>query len=141
MNKTMGILMIVLALVIAIVPIFTDCLANGRSLTTADGRSVPMKCHWTALAEIGLAVPLALVGVFNLTSKRKETFCTLNLIGLALGALVVLFPTVLIGVCANSSMPCNMIEKPALILSGILVMGASLVTLAGSRNFIEPVAA
>ena len=141
MNKTMGILMIVLALAIAIVPIFTDCLANGRSLTTADGRSVPMKCHWTALAEIGLAVPLLLIGVFNLTSKRKETFSTLNVIGLALGALVVLFPTVLIGVCANAAMPCNLIEKPLLILSGILVMGASLVALASTRKFVEPIAA
>ncbi len=37
MNKSMGILMIALALVIGIVPIFTDCLANGRSLTTAEG--------------------------------------------------------------------------------------------------------
>jgi hypothetical protein len=141
MNKTMGILMIALALVIAIVPIFTDCLANGRSLTTADGRSVPMKCHWTALAEIGLAIPLALVGILNFTSKRKETLRSLNLIGLALGALVILFPTVLIGVCANPMMECNMIEKPTLILSGIVVMGASLVTLGTSRNFIEPAAA
>jgi hypothetical protein len=137
MNKTMGILMIVLALVIAIVPIFTDCLANGKTLTTADGRSVPMKCHWTALAEIGLAIPLALVGIL----KRKETLRSLNLIGLSLGALVVLFPTVLIGVCANPMMDCNMIEKPTLILSGIVVMGASLVTLGTSRNFIEPAAA
>lgn len=141
MNKTMGILMIVLALVIAIVPILTDCMANGRMLTTQDGRSVPMKCHWTAIAEIGLAVPLALVGVFNLTSKRKETLRDLNMIALALGVLVVLFPTVLIGVCANAAMPCNMIEKPTLILSGILVVGASLVTLVTSRSFIEPAAA
>ena len=141
MNKPMGILMIVLALVIAIVPIFTDCLANGRSLTTADGRSVPMKCHWTAIAEIGLAVPLALLGVFNFTSKRKETFRTLNLVSLTLGALVILFPTVLIGVCGNAMMPCNMIEKPTLILSGILVIGASLITLVTSRNFIETAAA
>jgi hypothetical protein len=141
MNKTMGILLIVLALVIAIVPITTDCLANGRSLTTADGKSVPMKCHWTAIAEIGLAVPLFLVGIFDITSKRRETFRTLNLIGLALGALVIAFPTVLIGVCANKMMPCNMIELPALILSGILVMGASLVTLVSTRNFIEPVPA
>jgi hypothetical protein len=141
MNKTMGVLMIVLALVIAIVPLFTDCLANGRSLTTADGRSVPMKCHWTALAEIGLAVPLLLIGVFDLTSKRKETLLTLNLIGAALGALVILFPTVLIGVCANPAMPCNLVEKPTLILSGILVMGASLVVLSGSRKIVEPVAA
>jgi hypothetical protein len=141
MNKTMGILLIVLALVIAIVPILTDCLANGRALTTADGKTVPMKCHWTALAEIGLAVPLLLVGIFDITSKRRETFRTLSLIGLALGALVIAFPTVLIGVCANKMMPCNMIELPTLILSGILVVGASLVTLVSTRNFIEPVPA
>ena len=141
MNKTMGILMIVLALVIAIVPIFTDCLANGKTLTTADGRSVPMKCHWTAIAAIGMAVPLALVGIFNFTSKRKETLRSLNLIGLALGTLVILFPTVLIGVCANPMMDCNMIEKPTLIFSGIVVMAASLVTLGTSRSFIEPAAA
>jgi hypothetical protein len=133
--------MIALALVIAIVPIFTDCLANGKTLTTADGRSVPMKCHWTAIAEIGLAIPLALVGILNFTSKRKETLRSLNLISLALGALVILFPTVLIGVCANPDMPCNMIEKPTLILSGIVVMAASLITLGTSRNFIEPAAA
>jgi hypothetical protein len=141
MNKTMGVLMIALALVIAIVPLFTDCLANGRTLTTADGRSVPMKCHWTAIAEIGLAVPLALVGVFTFISKRKETLRTHNLVSLALGALVILFPTVLIGVCANPSMPCNLVEKPVLLASGILVMAASLVTLVTSRNIVEPVAA
>jgi hypothetical protein len=38
-------------------------------------------------------------------------------------------------------MDCNMIEKPTLILSGIVVMAASLVTLGTSRNFIEPAAA
>jgi hypothetical protein len=141
MNKAMGVLMIALALVIAIVPLFTDCLANGRTLTAADGRSVPMKCHWTALAEIGLAVPLALVGVFTFISKRKETLRTHNLVGLALGAMVILFPTVLIGVCANASMPCNLVEKPVLLSSGILVMAASLVTLVTSRNTVEPVAA
>lgn len=141
MNKSMGILIIALALVIAIVPIFTDCLANGNTLTTADGRSVPMKCHWTAIAEIGLAIPLALVGVFNFTSKRKETLRSLNIISLALGTLVILFATVLIGVCANPMMACNMIEKPTLILSGIMVMAASLITLGTSRNFIEPAAA
>ncbi len=141
MNKTMGIVMIGLALVIAIVPLFTDCLANGRTLTTADGRSVPMKCHWTAIAEMGLAAPLAMIGVFNLASKRKETLLSLNWISTVLGAFVILFPTVLIGVCANPMMSCNMIMKPTLILSGILVIGASLVTLVTSRNFVEPAAA
>jgi len=34
-----------------------------------------------------------------------------------------------------------MVEKPALILSGILVIGASLMTIASTCKFIEPVAA
>lgn len=137
MNKTMGILLIVLALVIGIVPLFTDCLAHGRTLTTDTGMSIPMKCHWTALAEIGVAVPLALVGLFNITSKRKETLQTINTLGLALGVMTILFPTVLIGVCKNPDMPCHMIELPALILSGILVIVAGLVALVNSRSFIE----
>jgi hypothetical protein len=138
MNKTMGILLIVLALVIGIVPLFTDCLAHGRTLTTDTGMSIPMKCHWTALAEIGVAVPLALIGLFNITSKRKETLRTINEIGLALGVMVILYPTVLIGVCANPDMPCRMIELPTLILSGILVIVVGLVGLVRSRSFIEP---
>ena len=56
MNKAMGIGLILMALVIAIVPVFTDCQSQGRSLTTQDGKSVPMKCHWTGIAEIGVAL-------------------------------------------------------------------------------------
>jgi hypothetical protein len=138
MNITMGILLIVLALVIGIVPLFTDCLAHGRTLTTDTGMSIPMKCHWTALAEIGVAVPLALIGLFNITSRRKETLRTINVLGLALGVMTILFPTVLIGVCKNPDMPCRMIELPTLILSGILVIVASLVAIVSSRSFIEP---
>lgn len=141
MNKTIGFLLIVLALVIGIIPLLTDCTAHGRSLTTDTGKSIHMKCHWTALAEIGVAVPLALIGLFNITSKRKETLRTINEIGLALGVMVILYPTVLIGVCANPDMPCHMIELPALVLSGILVVVASLVGLVSSRGFIEPAAA
>jgi hypothetical protein len=132
-----GVLIIILALVIGIVPLFTDCLANGRTLTTADGRSVPMKCHWTALAEIGVAAPLAMVGLVNFSSKRKETFRTLGVFGVILGALAILFPTVLIGVCANPAMPCNMIMKPILISAGILAIGASLLVLFNSRRTAE----
>jgi hypothetical protein len=137
----MGILIIVLALVIGIVPLFTDCLANGRSLTTADGRSVPMKCHWTALAEIGMAVPLGLVGVLNLTSKRKESFRMLSGFGGTLGILTILFPTLLIGTCMNPDMPCNLLMKPILISAGVLVVAASLVVFGTSGRGMEQAAA
>jgi hypothetical protein len=141
MKKSMGFLIIVLALVIGIVPLFTDCLANGRSLTTADGRSVPMKCHWTAIAEIGMAVPLGLVGVLSLTSKRKESFRMLSGFGGALGILTILFPTLLIGTCMNPDMPCNLLMKPILISAGVLVVAASLVVFGTSGMGMEQAAA
>ena len=127
--KIAGILMIVLALVIGIVPMFTDCASEGKSLTTADGRSVPMKCHWTARAEIAMALPLAAVGGMELFGKRKEGQIFLSIMGVVLGVLVILLPTALIGVCANPEMICNSTMKPFLILSGSIVALISLGTL------------
>lgn len=123
--KAAGILMIVLALVIGIVPMFTDCASEGKSLTTADGRSIPMKCHWTARAEIALAVPLLGVGGMMLFSKRRETRRNLSLMGILLGAFVIALPTALIGVCMNPDMICNAVMKPSLILSGSMVVALS----------------
>lgn len=125
MNKFLGIVMIVLALTIAIVPVFTDCQAHGRQLTTQDGRSVPMKCHWAGIAAIGAAIPLGLAGIFSLRSKNRETTRRLAIIGVASGTMAILFPTALIGVCANPMMPCNLMELPALVGAGILAMVAS----------------
>ena len=129
MNKVLSLLLIVFALVIAVVPQFTDCQSQGRALTMQNGSTVPMKCHWTAIAEIGVAVPLALVGLFNLRSRRKETSRFLGGMGIASGALAVLFPTYLIGVCGNAMMICNMIMRPTLVSTGVLAMAASAVIL------------
>jgi hypothetical protein len=134
MNKILGGLIIVMALVVGIVPLFTDCLSQGRTLTTSTGAQVPMKCHWTSIAEIGVALPLALVGVLTMTSKRKETVRSLAAFGVLLGAMIILFPTVLIGVCANPMMICNMVEKPTLILSGGLAIALSLVAALRTRK-------
>jgi hypothetical protein len=116
----MGFILIGLALIIGIVPLLTDCLSQGRMLTTDTGKTVPMKCHWSAIAEIAPAVGLGLVGVFNIFSKKKETYTTINMLGIALGALVIAFPTFLIGVCASNMMICNMIMRPTLLAAGTL---------------------
>ncbi|OGO66326.1 MAG: hypothetical protein A2030_08890 [Chloroflexi bacterium RBG_19FT_COMBO_50_10] len=137
MKKIMGGFSIILALVIGILPIFTDCQSQGRSLELVNGKTVPMKCHWTGIAEIGVAIPLGLVGVSEILSKRKETFNFLSLMGVALGSLAILFPTVLIGVCANPDMVCNMIMKPGLVLSGSLAIVASVVVFITSRKVAE----
>lgn len=129
MNKITGALIIVLALAIGIVPLFTDCLSQGLQLTTSAGMKVPMKCHWTAIAEIGVAIPLALIGIMSFISKHKETLRAINTVGAAMGALAILFPTALIGVCSNPAHLCNMVERPALILGGTLVLGVTLFNL------------
>jgi hypothetical protein len=138
MNKIVGIVLIVLALVIGILPQFTDCQSQGKSITLASGKSIPMKCHWTAIAEITMAIPLAGLGGMLFFSKRKETRLVISATGAILGVLVVLVPVTLIGVCSMNTMLCNNLMKPALILSGILVVAASLVSLVGSYRMVEP---
>jgi hypothetical protein len=126
MKKIFGIFLIVLSLVLGIVPLFTDCLSQGRSLTTTTGMTVPMKCHWSAIAEMVLAVPLGLIGLLTITSKKNETHRALGVSGGALSVLAILIPTSLIGVCANPAMMCNMVMRPTIILTGSIALAASL---------------
>lgn len=97
-----------------------------------------MKCHWTGIAEIGVAIPLLFVGIFEITSKRKESLTILSVLGVVLGILAILFPTFLIGVCANPDMTCNMLMRPGLILAGVLAVIASVIVFVTSRKIVEP---
>ena len=56
--KVLAVSLAVLAVLIAVVPQFTDCDSQGRTLTLQDGRQIAMKCHWTARAELGVGLPL-----------------------------------------------------------------------------------
>ena len=125
MKITAG-LMIVLALLIGIVPQFTDCQSQGRELTLDNGRHIPMKCHWTAQAEVALAVPLLFTGSLLAFNRRKESFRNLSVLGGILGIFVILLPTALIGVCGNPDMICNSVMKPTLIMLGSLLIALSI---------------
>ena len=127
--KVLAVVLVVLAVLISVVPQFTDCQSQGRALTLQDGRQVPMKCHWTARSELVLGIPLFVVGVALFFSRRKETRTSLSILGVVLGALVILLPTGLIGVCASADMVCNSVMSPALILCGSLVVVVSLASL------------
>lgn len=124
--KVTSIAIFVLALVVGIAPLLLDCQSQGSSMTLANGKSAPMKCHWTAIAEAAMAVPIGLAAILNFTNKRKESRRSTGLMGMALGAFVILFPTVLIGVCPSAMMLCNMVMRPLLILSGTLITAAGL---------------
>ena len=133
MLKLFGITILVMALIIAIVPQFTTCESQGKAITLANGTTVPMKCKWTAQAELGTSVPLFAVGALMTTSRRKESRLSLSLLGIILGVIVMLIPTYLIGVC-QTLMVCHTIMKPVLLTAGGVVTGASLAGLWISRR-------
>lgn len=138
--KAAAVVIIILAVLIGVVPQFTDCQSQGKMLELPNGRQISMKCHWTARAELALAIPAAVVGGLLAFSRRRESARNLSILGIILGGMAVLVPTSLIGVCTSPDMACNSVMKPALILMGSLLLVMSLVTLLASRRMPEAAA-
>ena len=126
MNRFFGIALVLVAIALAVVPVYSDCQSQGKVLTTSTGKEVSMKCHWSGVAEIGVAVPLAIVGGMLAFSRRRSNLLGLGVLGIALGALAIAFPGGLIGTCTMPSMICNTTMKPALyVLGGIAIVGGA----------------
>ena len=119
--KYLGILVIVLAIALAVVPAFTNCSAQGSFLTTAAGKQIDMKCHWSAQAEIALGIPLIGVGAMMALSRRKESLRSISILGVVLGAIAISVPTTLIGVCSMPTHICVAAMKPAVLTFGGLI--------------------
>jgi hypothetical protein len=136
-TKFLGIALIVFALGIAIIPTFTDCQSQGKALTTDTGKTIPMKCHWTGIAEIGVAVPLIAVGAMMTANRRKDDLRNLGILGIMLGGLAIAFPAGLIGVCQTPTMICATAMKPALIALGSLAIVGSAVAIVLSRKISD----
>jgi hypothetical protein len=135
--KVAAVLIVVLALVIGIVPQFTDCQSQGRAMQLPNGMTAPMRCYWSATAELALAIPIAAVGLLLAFSRRRESIRNLSILGIVLGAVAILVPAVLIGTCANPDMICNTVMRPLLILMGTLLVAISVITLIVSNRITE----
>lgn len=120
--KIVGILVAVVGVLVALTP--TVLLPVCQELVkTAMGAFVPMRCHYTAQAEIAVGGLLAFVGVLLFVyGDGAKINGVLNAIVFALGGVVTLIPTVLIGTCGAPDHACNVGAKPALILLGALTM-------------------
>jgi len=118
--KFIAIVLIVLGLFVVFFPSFYTCQAHGHAIQLTAGVSIPMKCLWTAHAEIALGVLLLAVGTFLFISRKLETKKFLSILAVILGIFIFLLPASLIGVCINPDMPCIVIMKPALLLVGVL---------------------
>jgi len=128
--KIIAIVLIVSGLVTIFVPSFYTCQAHGKAIQLPGGKSIPMKCLWTARAEIGMGVLLLAVGIFLFISRTLESRRFLSVLVLILGIFVLLLPTTLIGVCINPDMPCVAIMRPTLLLIGIVTVALGIVATA-----------
>ena len=122
MNKTRltGNVIAVLGLLTALIPtvIFKVCEAM-------DGKF--MKCHWTSQTEVAVGIATLVLGVLIVLSKEKAAGAAYAVASAINGVLVILIPTVVIGVCGSADMPCHSGTKPALIIAGALIIVTALI--------------
>jgi hypothetical protein len=130
--KLSSILIIILAVLIGVLPLFFNCQHDGKMLTLENGKQIPMKCYWTARVSTALALILLAVGVLLWISQKPETLRVLNILGIIIGVIVILLPTWIIGVCSHPGASCSLVMKPALIFMGSLVVAINLVCLVTS---------
>ena len=83
-----------------------------------------------------MGMGLLTVGILALVSRKKETASFLAIIGIVLGAAVILVPTRVIGVC-SSMMPCHTFMQPFLLAMGALVVAFSVLGLVISLSSKE----
>lgn len=99
-------------------------LAHSGHMHASTGKI--MKCFWTARAEIGIGCLVIAVGALLLISRTAFVRIGLSMATACISLLAAAIPTILIGVCSNEMMRCNMGSKPALVLlSGLLFIASA----------------
>lgn len=134
MYKVLGVVLVMVALAIAIVPNFTDCESQGGMITLANGKLISMKCHWAGRAEIPVGLSLLVVGGMMAFNRRRGNLLNLSIMGITLSALALAVPTFLVGTCATPTMYCNTVMKSALLALGSVGMVASIGTVFAAKS-------
>lgn len=116
-----GSLFIIIGLLIAIGPftIFHVCPVHDNDMI--------MKCHWTAMAELGQGIGISILGFILLIQKSYDSQAAVSLSLIVSGILAYLIPNVLIGVCDGIHMHCHAAARSAISLLGILTVTAAVI--------------
>ncbi len=131
-----GMVTAVLGLLIVLTPVVLP-VCEGL-LELASGKQIPMRCHWTARAEMLFGVIIMALGLMIAFLKSPGERRRLHHQAAILGAVTILTPLFIIPTCDNPDMACNVGTRPALIILGGLVLLAGLL---GSRAPKTPPAA
>ena len=100
----------------------------GGSTDTTQAMTAPMPCHYSARSAVLIAIPLGILGLLLLLSRRKETTRALAVLGIALGAVTMAVPS-FVGTCGMATMICNEVLKPTMLLAGGIVVVLSVILL------------
>jgi drug/metabolite transporter (DMT)-like permease len=119
-----GALLVLLGVIIALTSwfIFPVCEMHGLFVETKAGMKLPMPCGYTARAETGIGALIVVAGSLLIVRSTRETRQAVGVFTIATGVLVILFPTVLIGMCKLADHPCRMLTLPALEILGVIVV-------------------
>jgi hypothetical protein len=123
-TNTIGILLILLGIIIILTPwiIFPVCEMQGLFVETKTGMKLPMPCGYTARAETGIGGLIVVAGGLLIAKKSADTKQAVGIFSIATGVLVILYPTVLIGMCRLADHPCRQLTLPALEILGAVVI-------------------
>ena len=110
-NKTIAIFTVIFGLLAAIGPrtLFPVCSAA----------EMKMRCYYTANAELVVGILAAAAGAILIFATDRKLKVSLSALVSLLGLLIILFPTVITGVCGNAMMHCVSLTKPSLIVIGV----------------------
>jgi hypothetical protein len=124
MVNGIGALLVILGIVVILGPwvIFPVCEHYGSYVMTQSGTQLPMPCGWTARAESGIGALIVIAGGLLIFRSTPETRQAVGVFTIAMGILVVLFPTVITGMCRMAEHPCRTLTLPALEILGIIVI-------------------
>lgn len=119
-----GALLILLGLVVAVAGwfIFPVCEMHGLFVETKTGAKLPMPCGYTARAETGIGALIVVAGGLLIARHSRETRQAVGVFCIASGVLVILYPTILIGMCKLADHPCRLLTLPALEVLGVMVL-------------------
>ena len=99
--------------------------ATGTKSSMDMGTGMVMKCHWTANAELGIGILIALFGALLIVIQSVQIRIGINIAIALNGVLALLIPTALIGVCDGVHMHCHSLTQPILvILSSVVIIAA-----------------
>lgn len=131
--RVVALVLFVFALFVAIFPQFVTCQAHGFAIELPKG-TIPMRCFYTAHAQMALGIMVAIVAIGLWFLRQKETRTILSILGIVGGFLILMTvtraPGLGIGICVNPDMPCVIYMRPAIYTVAPLIMAASAVGLA-----------